>query len=89
MFVCQLTGKQSKCGEQPKKLVTHIRNKTYYRVNHKTGMRDVVGYGTEIVREALISSEHYNKLMAEGFVPQVVKEKEEKPQDHYDSYESD
>ena len=68
----------SKPGEQPERLVTQIRRKTYFRINHKTGAREMIGEGSEIVREVLISAEHYNKLMAEGFTPEVIKDTKER-----------
>jgi hypothetical protein len=74
MFRCFFTKKLSKPGEHPYRLVTHIRNKTYYRLNSKTGAKEVVGYGTETVREVMVSAEHYAKLMADGFIPVLVKD---------------
>jgi hypothetical protein len=76
MFKCQATGFLSKPNEGAHRLVTHIRNKTYYRHNRKSGQDEIAGHGTEIVREILVSKEHYAKLMAQGFQPQVVREKE-------------
>lgn len=37
---------------------------------------EIIGHGYETVREILVSGEHYAKLMAEGFRPQLVREKE-------------
>jgi hypothetical protein len=58
------------------KLVTHIRNKTYMRYNRKSEQDEVSGHGTEVVREVLVSREAYDKLIASGFQPEVVKEKQ-------------
>lgn len=73
MFYCQATKKLSKPGEPAAKLVTHVRNRTYFRWNPKRGEQEAIGHGTEIVREILVSKEYYAKVMAEGFQPQVVR----------------
>jgi hypothetical protein len=73
MFICAITGKLSKPGEGAMKLVTHIRQRTYIRKNFKTEQDDTVGHGSEIVREVLCTREAYDKLMAGGFQPEVVK----------------
>ena len=73
MFYCKLTKRLSKSGESAAKLVTHVRAKVYTRWNHKTAQDEAIGEGVEIVREVLVSKEHYAKLMAEGFQPQVAK----------------
>jgi hypothetical protein len=73
MFRCQMTGKLSKPGESPQKLVTKIRKKTYFRTNKKTGLQEIVGHGHEIAQEVLISQSHHAKLIAEGFLPELVK----------------
>jgi hypothetical protein len=72
MFVCQATGLMSKPNESAHKLVTHIRNRTYTRVNHKTGFDEIIGNGTEVVREILVSKEYYVNATARGFQPEVV-----------------
>ena len=74
MFRCQATHKLSLPTEKAHKLVTHIRNKTYYRHNRKTGQDEAIGHGSEIVREILVSGAHYNEVMAAGFKPQVVRD---------------
>jgi hypothetical protein len=81
MFRCHFTGKVSKAREMPRKLVTHVRPKTYRRYNSKSGLFEVVGSGTEIVTEVLVSQEYYNKLMLEGFEPQVVDDQPEVPEE--------
>jgi hypothetical protein len=73
MFRCAITGNISKPGEGATMLVTHIRKRTYIRKNCKTEQDDMVGHGTEIVREVLCTKEAYDKLMAEGFQPEVVR----------------
>lgn len=80
MFRCYFTKKLSKPGESPRKLVIKIRKKDYYRFNRKTGTRELSGHGTEIVQEVDVIEEHYEKLIAEGFVPQLVKDKPEQAQ---------
>lgn len=74
MFKCQKTGKLSQPGESANKLVTHVRNRTYYRRNHKTASDEIVGHGTEIAREILVCREYFAEAMAAGFKPQLVKE---------------
>lgn len=76
MFKCQATKRLSQPGESAERLVTHVRNRTYTRWNHKKAEPEVVGHGTETVREILVCKEHYLKLMAEGFQPQVVRDSE-------------
>jgi hypothetical protein len=76
MFTCQATGLRSRPGESAAKLVTHIRNRTYTRYNHKTTQDEIVGHGSEIVREITVSKEYYNQVMAQGFTPKVVVEKD-------------
>lgn len=73
MFRCAITGNLSKPGEGAAMLVTHIRKRTYIRKNFKTEQDDMVGHGTEIVREVMCTKEAYDKLMAEGFQPEVVR----------------
>jgi hypothetical protein len=73
MFRCQGSGKLVTKGEDAHRLVTHIRNKTYYCVNHRTGLPEFVGEGTEIVREILVSREYYQQAIADGFQPELVK----------------
>lgn len=74
MFKCQATNKVVPAGVPANRLVTHIRNKTYYRTN-KYGDEVVSGQGTEIVREILVSKEYADKMKAEGFQPSVVADK--------------
>lgn len=73
MFICGITGNLSKPGEGAMKLITHIRKRTYIRKNFKTEQDDMVGHGTEIVREIICTRAAYDKLMAEGFQPEVVR----------------
>jgi hypothetical protein len=73
MYRCQATGKIVPRGTDAHKLVTHIRNKTYYRWNHKTDRPEVIGEGTEIVRELLVCKEYYDQAIANGFQPELVK----------------
>jgi hypothetical protein len=75
MFYCQATKKLSKPNEPAHKLVTHVRNRAYTRWNHKKNDHEVIGHGVEVVREILVCREYYEKCMAEGFQPQVVREK--------------
>jgi hypothetical protein len=76
MLYCQASKKLSKPNEGSRKLVTHVRNKTYYRWNRKSGQEEIDGHGWEVVREILVSQEYYNQALAAGFKPEVVKEKE-------------
>lgn len=73
MFYCQATKRLSQPGESAQKLITHVRNKTYLRRNHKTNQDEAIGHGVETVREILVSNEYYQKAMADGFKPAVVK----------------
>jgi hypothetical protein len=73
MFKCQVTGAQTQANEPAHRLVTHIRQRTYYRHNPKTGQDEVIGQGSEIVREALVCKEFYQSAMANSFQPTVVK----------------
>ena len=73
MYRCQATNVQVPAKQPACRLITHIRPKTYYRINHKTGLEEVVGQGTEIVREILASREYYNHALATGFQPELVK----------------
>ena len=72
MFYCQATKRLVPAGETAHKLVTHIRHRTYTRVNHKTKQEETIGQGTEIVREILVSKEYHAEAIANGFKPQVV-----------------
>jgi hypothetical protein len=72
MFYCQKTGALSQPNEPAHKLVTHIRNKTYFRYNPKSKQDEAIGHGTEIVREVLVSKEYLAEQTAKGFQPQVV-----------------
>lgn len=74
MYHCQATGKLVPAGTPATKLVTHIRNKTYYRTN-KYGDQVVNGQGTEIVKEILVSKEYAEEMKAKGFTPAVVSDK--------------
>jgi hypothetical protein len=76
MFKCEKSGMYSQPNEKACKLVTHVRSKTYHKWDHKEGQEVVIGFGTEIVREVLVSKEYYSHVMAKGFQPQVVVEKE-------------
>lgn len=76
MFYCQATKKLSKANEPARKLITHVRNKTYYRYNRKSGQEEIDGHGWEVVREILVSAEYYNQQVGAGFKPEVVKERE-------------
>ena len=76
MFKCQVTGRLSQPNEPAHRLVTHIRNRTYYRRNHKTGQDDIIGHGSEVVREILVCREYYDSQIAAGFKPAIVKEKD-------------
>lgn len=73
MFICQATKTLSKPNEKARKLVTHVRNRTYYRWDRKAGAEVAVGHGIETVREITVSQEYYNQAMAAGFKPQVVR----------------
>ena len=73
MYKCQTTGVTTESGQPAYKLVTKIRPKIYYRWNHKTGLDEIAGEGTEIVSELLVSKEHYEQAMANGFQPEMVK----------------
>ncbi len=61
MYICQVTGKQSKAGEGQHKIVVQTRDRIYTRrvKNEETNKwEDVeVGRGWEIVREISASSE--------------------------------
>lgn len=74
MFICKATGLMSKPNEKSAKLVTHVRNRVYTRINHKTGQDEIVGHGSEVVREILVSKEYYNQVMAQGYTPKIVVE---------------
>jgi hypothetical protein len=74
MFRCQATNKVVPAGTPANRLVTHIRNKTYYRLN-KYGDEVACGQGTEIVREILVSKEYADEMKAKGFTPAVVQSK--------------
>ena len=74
MFYCQATKVLVPAGETANKLVTHVREKIYYRKD-KYGQDVIAGRGQEIVREILVSREYYTQLMAKGFQPEVVHEK--------------
>ena len=76
MYYCQATKVLVPARQAANKLVTHIRPKTYYRVNHRTGLREAVGEGTEIVREILVSREYYEQAISNGFQPELVKSKD-------------
>ena len=76
MFYCEATKVLVPANESACKLVTHIRNKTYTRRNHKTASDEIIGHGTEVVREILVSKEYYAEVMAKGFQPQVVRSKD-------------
>ena len=76
MYYCQATKKLSQPNEPAHKLVTHVRSKTYYAWDRKRQDYVAVGQGTEIVREILVSKEYHAQKMAEGFQPQLVKEKQ-------------
>jgi hypothetical protein len=71
-----MTGRFSKPNETAHKLVTHVRNKTYFRYNHKTGQEEITGHGTEIVREIMVTRECATDMAIKGFKPQVVVEKD-------------
>ena len=74
MFICAATGVQIGPNEKPHRLTTHIRNKTYYRLN-KYGDEVACGQGHEIVREILVSKEYADEMKAKGFTPAVALEK--------------
>ena len=76
MFKCEATKTQTNPNEAAHRLVTHVRNRTYTRRNYKTGQDEIVGHGTEVAREILVCKSYYEQVMADGFKPQVVKEKE-------------
>jgi hypothetical protein len=65
MFKCQKTGRYSQPGEIANKLVTHVRNRTYYRYNHKSGQDEII-----------VCKEYLAEALAAGFKPQVVVEKD-------------
>jgi len=75
VFRCAITGELSKPREGAMKLVTHVRNKNYTRYDHKTDEEYIIGRGTEVVCEVLVTRAAYDKAMAEGFTPTLVKEK--------------
>jgi len=74
MFRCKATARLSRPNESARMLVTHVRNRTYFRWNRKTLQEEVAGHGTEIVREIMVLPEYYAEMMAKGFQPEVVKE---------------
>lgn len=61
MYICQVTGKQSKLGEGLNKIVVETRDRTYTRWvrNEETNKWEevVCGHGWEIVREINASQE--------------------------------
>jgi hypothetical protein len=71
MYKCQATGKLVPAGVPANKLVTHVRKRTYYRTN-KYGDEVAVGFGSEIVREILVSKEYADEMKTKGFTPAVV-----------------
>jgi hypothetical protein len=75
MFRCAITNTLSEPREGAMRLVTHIRQRTYIRKNFKTDQDDMVGHGWEIVREVLVRRGAYEELMAQGFKPEVVKDR--------------
>jgi hypothetical protein len=73
MFKCEKTGRLSQPNESSSRLVTHVRNVVYRVRNTKIGGSDeIVGHGTEIVREITVCNGYYAEAMANGFVPTVV-----------------
>ena len=74
MFKCQATGKITNPNEPAHRLVTHVRSRTYIRKNYKTGSDEMVGHGTEIVREILVCKEYAAECAAKDFQPQLVGE---------------
>jgi hypothetical protein len=76
MFKCQVSGLFSKPNDPAHRVVTQVRNKVYHRWDHKINDYVVVGHGKEIVKEILVSREVANSMLASGFEPQVVVEKE-------------
>jgi hypothetical protein len=55
MFRCQATGRVSRPGEKPVRLVVATREKTYY--GGKDG-KEVIGQGFEVVREITVCQEY-------------------------------
>jgi len=74
MYICQATKTQIGPNQSPKRLVTVVRSKTYYRKN-KYGEDVTCGQGTEIVRELSVSKEYYDEMMAKNFQPTILPER--------------
>lgn len=74
MFRCQHSGKNSRPGEKPVRVVTETRDVTYYKtyINKETGERELAigkngqpiieGTGYETVEEILMLPSEYEKL---------------------------
>lgn len=59
MFIYQDTGKVSKPGEAQRKVVTKVRQVTYYNDStNPTVEEPVISYGTEIVEELAVSKDY-------------------------------
>ena len=71
MYRCQATNVLVPTGPAYR-LVTHVRPRIYSRINHKTGLPEVMGEGSEIAREILVSKEYYERAMTHNFQPAVV-----------------
>lgn len=67
MFRCQVSGRVSKPGEKPFKVVTKTRPKTYTNTK-KVGERTVefTTTGWEIVEEKIVCQKVYNRMVNES-----------------------
>jgi hypothetical protein len=67
MFVCQISGRVSKPGEKPFKVVTKTRPKTYTNKVMR-GEKEVIinSTGWEIVEEKMVCEKVYNRMMNES-----------------------
>ena len=72
MFICAKTGRMTQPNEPAHRLVTQIRERTYTRRNPKTGQDEIIGFGTEVVREILVCKEYAAEAAATGFKPRIV-----------------
>jgi hypothetical protein len=67
MFKCAVTGKLSKLGEKPFKVVTQKRERVYtqrFRDEEGNVSEVLVGRGWEIVKEVLMSKEGHDAWVA-------------------------
>jgi hypothetical protein len=67
MFKCQVSGRVSKSGEKPFKIVTKTRKKTYEnKIMRGEREHTITSEGWEIVEEKLVCEKVYNRLMNES-----------------------